>query len=53
MYELDLGSVEDIEAMPANLSILFNTGQGIGTETCVLDILIPLLLKAVDLRYDI
>ena len=29
--------VNFILAMPTHLFILFNTGQGIGTETCVLD----------------
>ena len=61
MYKLVVGSVEDrsfILAMSAHLSILFNTSQGIGTETCVMDTVFPLdesisiqVLKAVD--YDI
>ena len=45
--------VNFILAMPAHLSILFNTCQEIGTETCVLGIMFPLkVLKAVDLRYQ-
>ena len=46
--------------MPEHLSILLNTGGGIGTKTCVLGIVFPLnnrnlaqVLKAVDLRYQI
>ena len=45
MYKLVVGSVEDksfILAMSAHLSILFNTSQGIGTETCVMDTVFPL-----------
>ena len=34
--------VNFILAMPAHLSILFYTGQGIGSETCVLDTMFPL-----------